>query len=110
MLTSLCGSRSFSSKVEEGRPFAADASFQSAVDSAFEGLSPSDFLEAFASHPRIGDRGAPAQEAGEQAAALASPPAALAEVAALNAEYEKSSSGSPPRSRGRSRACASRGR
>ena len=90
MLASLCGGRRFSEKVEERRPFASDGSLVRAVSDTFEEFfSSSDWLEAFAAHPRLGDRGAGAREAAEQAGALAGPAPVLAELASLNAEYEK---------------------
>lgn len=89
MLASLCGARRFSSKVDERRPFFSDAALVSAVSDAFEGFSSSDWLEAFAAHPRLGDRAAGAREAAEQAAALAAAAPVLAELASLNAEYER---------------------
>jgi OHCU decarboxylase len=77
-------------KVEERRPFATDASLVASVSDTFEeSFSSSDWLEAFSAHPRLGDRSASAREAVEQAGALAAPAPALAELAALNAEYEK---------------------
>ncbi len=66
-----------------------DASLIAAVSDSFEEFSSSDWLEAFAAHPRIGDRGAGAREAAEQAAALAAPAPVLAELASLNGEFEK---------------------
>jgi allantoicase len=89
MLGSLCGGGRFASKMEERRPFATDVSFVSAASDAFEDFSRSDWLEAFAAHPRLGDRAAGPREASEQAAALAGPEAVLGELASLNAEYEK---------------------
>ncbi len=59
------------------------------MSDAFEEFSSSDWLEAFAAHPRIGDRAASGREAAEQAGALGAPAAVLAELASLNAEYEK---------------------
>ena len=89
MLTALCGGRRFSSKVEESRPFAVDGALIAAASDTFEEFSSSDWREAFAAHPRIGDRAAGAREAAEQAAALAAPASVQTELAALNAEYEK---------------------
>jgi OHCU decarboxylase len=90
MLAALCGGDRFSLKVEERRPFATDASFVRAVSDTFEEFfSPSDWREAFAAHPRLGDRAAAPREAAEQEGALAAPAPVLAELAALNAEYEK---------------------
>jgi allantoicase len=90
ILASLCGGRRFSSKVEEGRPFATEVSLVASVSDTFEEFfSSSDWLEAFAAHPRLGDRAADSRESAEQAAALAAPAGVLAELASLNVEYEK---------------------
>ncbi len=57
MLTAVCGGGRFSSKVEERRPFATEASLAASVSDTFEeSFSSSDWLEAFAAHPRLGDR------------------------------------------------------
>ncbi len=88
-LASFCGSRRFSSKVEEGRPYWSYLELLRAVDSAFEELLPEDWLEAFRAHPRIGDRGAAGSAASEQAAALVAAPAVLERLRLANAEYEK---------------------
>jgi allantoicase len=90
MLASLCGGRRFSSKVEERRPFATEAALAATVSDTFEeSFSSSDWLDAFAAHPRLGDRGAAPREAAEQAVALAAPPSVLSELGALNAAYER---------------------
>ncbi len=90
MLASACGGGRFSSKVEECRPFATVVLLAAAVSDTFEEFfSSSDWLEAFAAHPRIGDRAAGAREAAEQAGVLGAAVGVLVELAALNAEYEK---------------------
>ena len=70
------GSRAWASSVANARPFASPAALFAAADAAWRGLPPNDWLEAFASHPRIGEahaKSATAQSlrwsAGEQAAA-----------------------------------------
>ncbi len=89
MLTSLCGSGRFASKVRENRPFASERDLIRAAEDAFEEMRPDDWLEAFCAHPRIGDRGAAGRAAVEQAGALAAPAAVLERFTAANTEYEK---------------------
>lgn len=56
MLLVCCGSRAWAGAMAERRPFAdADAAI-AASDEIWWGLEPPDWLEAFAAHPRIGDR------------------------------------------------------
>ena len=89
MLASCCGSRRFSSNVEERRPFASERDFLRTVEDSFEDLLPHDWLEAFAAHPRLGDRGATGRAASEQGTALAAPPGVLEQLREANAAYEK---------------------
>ncbi len=48
-----------------------------------------DWLEAFAAHPRLGDRGATGRAASEQGTALAAPPGVLEQLRKANAAYEE---------------------
>jgi OHCU decarboxylase len=96
LLESCCGSRAWVTQMVERRPFGDMPTLLEAADDVWWSLGPADWLEAFAHHPRIGDRdaavpqGARAQawSAGEQAGAST----ANAEVQRLlrlnNALYE----------------------
>ena len=59
-------------------------------DTVWSGLAPSDWLEAFAAHPRLGERGghAPGSSEREQSRVMASSDTTLAELAAENRRYE----------------------
>jgi 2-oxo-4-hydroxy-4-carboxy-5-ureidoimidazoline decarboxylase len=73
-----CGSRAWAKAVAERRPLGSLPELLAASDSAWWSLGPEDWEEAFASHPRIGERHAagPATVAslrwseGEQSAAM----------------------------------------
>ena len=94
-LLGCCASRAWARVVAEGRPYADLEALLGASDRAWSSLAPDDWREAFAAHPRIGER-APATAAArargwserEQSRAQAGDPAVLAELAIANAEYE----------------------
>ena len=62
----------------------------SAADSEWAGLEQSDWLEAFAAHPRIGESGghSPQSSETEQSRVIGSPAATLAVIAEENRRYE----------------------
>ena len=53
-LLDACGSRRWAAAMAEARPFGTRAALEAAAERAFDGLEESDWLEAFAAHPRIG--------------------------------------------------------
>jgi 2-oxo-4-hydroxy-4-carboxy-5-ureidoimidazoline decarboxylase len=53
-----CGSSRWSREMARLRPFDTDAALLAAAERVWWGLSAADWLEAFAAHPRIGDRNA----------------------------------------------------
>jgi len=57
-LVRCCGSRRWAKRVVDARPFADERALALAAGRAFSGLERADWLEAFAAHPRIGDRDA----------------------------------------------------
>ena len=92
-----CGSRTWAQKMAGQRPFASETAFLVASGETWRNLSRSDWMEAFNSHPRIGESKAspmaPAQsvewsarEQRDVGNAEASVKAALAEA---NLEYER---------------------
>lgn len=91
-----CGSRAWASRVADARPFASHLELLAAAESAFAALGEADWREAFAAHPRIGDRTALAERfastrawaEGEQAGALAAGEDALDALARRNHDYE----------------------
>ncbi|HEX2154743.1 MAG TPA: allantoicase [Acidimicrobiia bacterium] len=60
-----CASGAWVERMMDLRPFGEAAAVLDAADRAFEGLSGDDWLEAFAAHPRIGDRAGRQSRAGE---------------------------------------------
>ena len=95
-LESCCGSRRWVAEMMARRPFASTEGLLAAAAEVWQGLDPSDFLEAFTHHPRIGERADADAGAGtdtgrawsleEQARAAAAPHDA-ATLHALNQEY-----------------------
>jgi OHCU decarboxylase len=51
-----CGSRRWAQRMAQSRPFASREALAAAADAIWADLGSSDWLEAFAAHPRIGDR------------------------------------------------------
>jgi OHCU decarboxylase len=94
-LLACCGSRAWAREVAAGRPYVDVEVLLSSSDWVWSRLAPDDWLEAFAKHPRIGDRAA-ATATGterrwsdrEQSRAQEGDAAVLAELATANAEYE----------------------
>jgi 2-oxo-4-hydroxy-4-carboxy-5-ureidoimidazoline decarboxylase len=67
-LARCCGSRRWVEAMVRARPFASDAALFAAAERNWWALERDDWLEAFAQHPRIGERdGADAWAAAEQA-------------------------------------------
>lgn len=92
-----CGSRTWAEEMAGSRPFADETALLAAADQTWRSLEPSDWMEAFRNHPRIGESRAltatlarsvewSAQEQREIAGAEASVKAALADA---NREYER---------------------
>lgn len=97
LLGSCCGSAKWVEAMITRRPFDERTALLTAADNFWRSLAPEDWLEAFAHHPRIGERsGALAQSgrgqewsAGEQAGMNAATDAVRAELAATNRLYEE---------------------
>ena len=92
-----CGSQKWASKMTEARPFSDENELLARAAQIWQNLSPEDWLEAFAAHPKIGARkAAPAQKAqsaewsrGEQAGANAADDSILDDLAEVNRLYEE---------------------
>jgi 2-oxo-4-hydroxy-4-carboxy-5-ureidoimidazoline decarboxylase len=67
-ILSCCGSRAWASQVAAGRPYDDEAHLFAAADRCWQGLAESDWLEAFRSHPRIGEKHAQAKTTAVSAA------------------------------------------
>jgi OHCU decarboxylase len=94
-LLACCGSRAWAREVAAGRPYVDLEVLLATSDWAWSRLAPDDWLEAFAQHPRIGERAAATVTVierrwseGEQSRAQESGPSVLAELARANAKYE----------------------
>lgn len=92
-----CGASWWREKMTDSRPFANAAAISQAADRAFDALPVAGWLEAFASHPRIGDLeslkmrfpGNKEWSAGEQAGAAAADEATLHRLAEANDSYQQ---------------------
>jgi 2-oxo-4-hydroxy-4-carboxy-5-ureidoimidazoline decarboxylase len=84
-----CHSRRWVEVVAAARPFADDAALWTVAERAWWALGPEDWREAFAAHPRIGERGSDAWARVEQAGVDAGDEGLRRALAAGNAEYER---------------------
>ncbi|MCS6913033.1 MAG: allantoicase [Myxococcales bacterium] len=88
-LLACCGARSWARHMAARRPFADMAMLRQAAREVFDMLQPQDWLDAFAAHPRIGERpqglGASARWSAEEQAGVAAEAEAFV---AANREYE----------------------
>ncbi len=83
-------SRSWAERVAAGRPYANFESLWAACETAWSALASADWMEAFAAHPRIGERGghAPDSSGREQTGVYAAPRGTLDALAEENRRYE----------------------
>jgi len=92
-----CGSLAWADGMAARRPLSDAAALIAAADEVWRGLSVKEWMEAFASHPRIGERKAPesatvqsaAWSAQEQRDMAAGDDAVKAALAAGNQKYER---------------------
>jgi allantoicase len=82
-----CAARKWVAAMVANRPYPDFASITVAAASAFDDLDEAGWLEAFSGHPRIGERGDPAENR-EQAATADADAAMLERLAVVNREYE----------------------
>ncbi|HKA86948.1 MAG TPA: allantoicase [Haliangiales bacterium] len=88
-LAGCCGSRRWAEAMADRRPFEDLPALLHAGERVFFGLGEADWLEAFAAHPRIGERGGSCWSADEQAGTASAGAEALADLAAKNRAYEE---------------------
>jgi N-carbamoyl-L-amino-acid hydrolase len=88
-LLACCGSRRWAAEVAAGRPYGSAEALLAAADRAWWALARSDWLEAFAAHPRIGDREAGGLARREQSGVAGALPETLAALADGNRRYEE---------------------
>jgi OHCU decarboxylase len=90
-----CGSRAFAAAVVGARPFADSDALSTATDRIWWSLAESDWLEAFACHPKIGESSAPASSQfsawshQEQAQVRSAEAATLETMAQKNHAYQQ---------------------
>ena len=97
LLATCCGARAWVDRMLKRRPFGDVEGLLRAADEVWWSLGPSDWREAFAHHPRIGERAAAAVQderarawsAGEQRGVAAAGADARAAIADGNREYER---------------------
>ena len=82
-----CGSRAWARRMAESRPFQSLADLREKSDRIWRSLGGEDWREAFAAHPRIGEKGSRWSEA-EQAGARGADARTLAELIEANRLYE----------------------
>lgn len=82
--------RDWAARVAANRPFQDRSALLASAESAWSNLGRADWLEAFAAHPRIGDRGGhvPATSEREQSEVMAASPETLKAIAEENRRYE----------------------
>jgi 2-oxo-4-hydroxy-4-carboxy-5-ureidoimidazoline decarboxylase len=83
-----CGSSRWAGKMTQLRPFHSREELLAAADEVWNSLGPDDWREAFAHHPRIGDR-ATGTAATEQSGIRSAADDVRAELAKANREYEE---------------------
>jgi allantoicase len=87
-LLSCCGSTRWVERMMALRPFTSHEAMLDTADRVWRALPKDAWLEAFAAHPRIGERTADQQASAEQAGTSAASDETLADLARLNREYE----------------------
>ena len=90
MLYGCFANHGWAATIAAGRPYADLTALLASAEGAWSVLAPADWLEAFAAHPRIGERGghSPTASEREQSQARLASAATLAALAAENREYE----------------------
>jgi 2-oxo-4-hydroxy-4-carboxy-5-ureidoimidazoline decarboxylase len=93
-LLACCGSHAFAEAIVQARPYADINSLLAKADAVWWSLAETDWLEAFACHPRIGEpakdtsRQFSAWSAEEQSAARVAAESILQSIARKNRDYE----------------------
>ena len=83
-----CGSARWARLMAEARPFPSLHSMIATGDAYWVALAPDDWLEAFAAHPRIGDRPTSAWASAEQSGSQTAADGVLERLTARNRDYE----------------------
>ena len=88
-LLACCGSHEWAKRMEQGQPYASAEEMLEAADRTWWQLTPQDWLQAFAAHPRIGESSADASATREQSGVTGAEAKTLARLAAGNRAYEQ---------------------
>jgi OHCU decarboxylase len=88
-LARCCGARRWVDALLAGRPFGGDAELLAAAERCWWELGRADWLEAFAGHPRIGERSGDARARSEQAGVDGARENTRAALARGNRDYER---------------------
>jgi OHCU decarboxylase len=84
-----CGSHRWAHLMAAERPFASTHVLEAVAQRLWWSLAAADWLEAFAAHPRIGERATSSWSALEQASAVATSDDLRERIARGNREYER---------------------
>ena len=95
-LLKCCGSRRWAGELSKGRPYLSLEELSASADEVWWSLEPADWLEAFHSHPKIGETKAANSESAqaqqwsgqEQLGVRRGAPETIEALARLNSEYE----------------------
>ena len=88
-LAQCCGSSRWVEQMMEARPFGDGATLLETADRVWKGSSESDWLEAFAAHPRIGDSAGSRWSQQEQSGTAAASETTMASLASANHHYDE---------------------
>ena len=89
LLRKCCGSSRWISAMIERRPFRSRDALSTEADEIWKSLDPSDWLEAFAHHPRIGEQTKNFVAADEQSGVKTADDDVRAQLAQVNRDYEQ---------------------
>jgi allantoicase len=88
-LLACCGSQEWARLMRESQPFASAEQMLEAAGRIWSELGPSDWLQAFAAHPRIGESSTDPRATREQSGVTGASPEIRAKLAAANRQYEE---------------------
>ena len=88
-LLACCGSKEWARRMAGAQPFLGMEQMLEASDRIWWELTAADWLQAFAAHPRIGEKSGDARAAEEQSGVGGAPAETLARLAAANRAYEE---------------------
>lgn len=88
-LRQCCGSRVWAERIVAQRPFVDKNALTSTADRVWFSLDPTDWLEAFASHPKIGENSRAKWSSEEQSGMRRATADSVAQLNRLNIDYER---------------------